>query len=226
MFINPRIAIERGWVTGIHNPEKQVQPNAIDFTLDQLWEVHEDTVFIISEVGKEMRHRSQMSPVPLRSDPDMCYWELYSRGIYDGLSDVYVDVPDGVAAMLVPRSSFTRNGFLLTSGLYDSGFKGHIGFVLHNGGGTARVFKGTRVGQIIFVESENALVYSGGYNHEEGTVAPHQEEQTWLHPKITPQELSPDGADERDAKRTGGRDDPMSGTGLFRDHSFTEDAEE
>lgn len=187
MFINPKIAIERGWVTGIHNPDKQVQPNAIDFTLDRLWVVDERSQFIISEEIKVMRERSEMPSVPHRSS-NQHFWVLHEHGLYDGLSDVYVDVPDGVAAMLVPRSSFTRNGFLLTSGLYDSGFKGHIGFVLHNRGGDARVFEGTRIGQVIFVESENALMYGGGYSHDEGTVAPHQ--------------LSPDGADERDTRRS------------------------
>lgn len=204
MFINPKIAIEKGWVTGIHNPDKQVQPNAIDFTLDRLWVVNEHSQFVISEVDKQMRRRTELVSVPHRAEHDMYFWSIHPQTILDGLSDVYVDVPDGVAAMLVPRSSFTRNGFLLTSGLYDSGFKGHIGFVLHNRGGDARVFEGTRVGQLIFIESENALMYGGGYSHDKGTVAPHQEEQTWLHPKISPEELIPDGADEkRDAKRTG-----------------------
>ena len=35
MYISPQVAIDNGWIKGITDPEKQIQPNAIDFTLDQ-----------------------------------------------------------------------------------------------------------------------------------------------------------------------------------------------
>ena len=174
MFINPQIAINRGWITGIVNPEKQVQPNAIDFTIDKVFSIATANAFVISEHGKVMRGGAPYAPVEDRAS-GLEFWNFKAGTMWDCLSDIYVNVPDGVACMLVARSTFTRNGLFLTSGLYDSGFAGHIGYVLHNRAGLAKVGVGTRVGQIIFVESQNASSYAGGYNHEAGTLA-HQEE--------------------------------------------------
>lgn len=168
MFINPKIAIDEGWISGIADVDKQLQPNAIDFTLDVVHEINVYNIFTISEGGKEMKGTSPFEPIKSRSD-DQLFWFLRHSNVYDGMSDVYVNIPDGVAAMLITRSVFSRNGVFLTSGLYDSGFKGHIGFAIHVRQGDARVYTGTRIGQVIFVESENASQYVGGWNHKEGT---------------------------------------------------------
>lgn len=121
-----------------------------------------------------MRGGSAIPPVSLPSGPTRFFWDFQPNSIYDCLSSMHVTVPEGVAALLVARSTFVRNGLFIASGLYDSGFKGHVGFVLHNRGGTARVFTGTRVGQVVFVQADTAHMYAGGYSHDAGTVAPHQ----------------------------------------------------
>lgn len=168
MFINPNTAIENGWITGITDPEKQIQPNAIDFTLDKLYSIS-DNLFVISEEGgKQMRGGSEMAPVPDRAS-GINFWTLQAGRVYDGMSNISVDLPEGVAAMLIVRSTFNRNGIFLTSGLYDSGYKGHIGFAIHNRSDIARVGVGTRIGQIKFVASDSAGMYAGGYNHEAGS---------------------------------------------------------
>ena len=59
MFINPKIAIEEGWVTGIHDPDLQVQPNAIDFTLDKVFTI-DAKPFILDENSKQMRGGSPL----------------------------------------------------------------------------------------------------------------------------------------------------------------------
>ena len=166
MFINPKTAIEEGWVTGITNPEVQVQPNAIDFTLDHLFSI-DDQPFIISEAGKTMRGGS---PMEISVVDSVEYWNLRGGRVYDGMSDIYVDLPEGVAAQLIIRSTLNRNGLFLTSGLYDSGYKGHLGFAIHNRANErALIAPGTRVGQVIFVSSDSAGMYAGGWNHEAGT---------------------------------------------------------
>lgn len=176
MFINPKHAIGEGWVRGIKNPEVQIQPNAIDFTLDRAFSISANEFIISTDptTGKElkqMRGGSEIATSPDRRT-NVEFFHL-TAPMYDILSDIYVDLPEGVAALLVPRSTFARNGWWLVSGLYDSGFKGHVGCVIHQHVGTSKVEKGTRVGQIIFVSSENAKLYAGGYNHELGTNAPH-----------------------------------------------------
>ena len=179
MFINPHTAIDQGWISGIHDIDVQVQPNAIDFTLDRLFLPITTATFVISEHEKIMRPISEVKTFDdrraLARGERIEFWNL-SKSYYDGMSDVYVVLPEGVAAMLIIRSSFNRNGIFLTSGLYDSGFEGHIGFVLHNRSpGKTLVAKGTRIGQVMFVASDTAKMYAGGWNHSEGT---HYAEET------------------------------------------------
>lgn len=176
MFINPKEAIEKGWIAGIRNPTLQIQPNAIDFTLDKLFDIDNNNMFIISTdpiTGKEvkkMRGGEEIHAVQDRAtDIEFFHIRWNCPRTFDAASDVYVELPEGVAAITVIRSTFNRNGIFMTSGLYDSGYKGHLGFALHCMSGQAKIEKGTRVGQIIFVKSENAGIYAGGYNHQQGT---------------------------------------------------------
>lgn len=175
MFINPTIAIERGWIKGNINLNN-IQPNAIDFTLDKMFEICKVPCSITETIPKNMRVQQEVPTYGLVSghnDPTgraktTAGWMIES-GSYDCMSDFYVEIPEGVAAYLIVRSTFNRNGMFITSGLYDSGFKGHIGFVLHNPIGSATIEVGIRVGQIIFISSDSAGVYAGGWNHQQGT---------------------------------------------------------
>lgn len=161
MYISPQVAIDNGWIKGITDPENQIQPNAIDFTLDQLFSIKSDVPFIISEKAKSMRGGDKM-------EADEGYWKLDAQKVYDGLSNLYVDLPEGIACELIIRSTFNRNGVFLTSGLYDSGYKGNIGFAVHNPIGPTFIEPGTRIGQIKFVKADKAGKYKGGWNHEDG----------------------------------------------------------
>ena len=175
MFINPKIAITEGWIT---HPElstyddwltnKFVSPNAIDFTLDRLFTINHHNGFHISEQGKKMRGGQEIEPVIDRRE-NIPYWRIEGDSVYDGLSSMYVNIPDGVAAWIITRSTFSRNGIFIQSGLWDSKFSGNLGMAIHNRSGYAYVSPGTRIGQVIFVQSDNELQYAGGYNHEAGT---------------------------------------------------------
>lgn len=163
MFINPKEAVQQGWIKGLVDEAKQIQPNAIDFTLDTLKRVSDWGTAVITESGKTMRN---LDPVAI---DDAGNWVLEGGKVYDGTSDVYVEVPEGAAAILHTRSTFVRNGIFIVSGLYDSGYKGHIGFTIYTLGGPVRIGKGTRIGQIALVSANSAGVYAGGYNHDAGT---------------------------------------------------------
>ena len=176
MIISPDTAIKSGWVQGIHNVERQLQPNAIDFTLDNAYTVTESPFELyIGEDGtetKRMRGGTEIDPYK-EAMKDFATWRLDGGSMIDCLSNMYVEVPNDVAVMLFPRSTITRNGIFLTSGLYDTGFKGHIGFLLHNRSkGRALLGPGVRVGQCMFVSADSVGQYSGGWNHHQGTHTP------------------------------------------------------
>lgn len=163
MFINPKRAVDEGWITGIVNPAKQLQPNAIDFSLDILKLVDWSDTAKISETNKVMR-----TLIDAETDADG-NWLLEGGRVYDGTSNIFVKVPKGVAATLFTRSTFARNGIFVVSGLYDSGYEGHIGFTIYTIGGPAVITPGTRIGQIGFLSADASSVYAGGYNHQQGT---------------------------------------------------------
>lgn len=170
MLINPKTAIQNGWITGLVDEQLQVQPNAIDFTLDNIYTINHNNICTISEQKSERQMRGG-DPLAVSSmtEDGREWYTLSAHESYDCLSNVYVDLPEGVACKLIIRSTFNRNGFFLTSGLYDSGYQGHIGFVLHNRSGLAHIQRHVRVGQIEFYASDSAGRYSGGWNHGQNT---------------------------------------------------------
>lgn len=186
MFISPQTAIEQGWIKrsdGAEIAPESIQPNAIDFTIDRVFAVDlsgkqfKVADVVVDGVVKTVKQFPDFVELEGREDADPKFdrvpmFNINGRRTYDFLSEFYVEVPEGVAALLIVRSTFNRGGLFVTSGLYDSGFKGNIGAALHNNGPfDAQVGKGTRVGQIIFVKSDSVGLYAGGYNAESGSVA-------------------------------------------------------
>ena len=153
--------VELGFVQNLYNPDKQIQPNAIDFDVDSIQQLLTGSQVIITDNSKVM---CEQVSVPENNG----MFHLGANQEYDISSKVYVEIPEGKAAILVLRSTFVRNGMWLASGLYDSGFKGNIGAVLHTGNNAVTLARGTRIGQIIFIDSDSAGTYAGGYNTTDG----------------------------------------------------------
>lgn len=179
MLISPITAIENGWVTHPRlttlfefREAACISPNALDFTADRMFSYGgkeaDPNEFILSETVKKMRISTELTPVELEHSGSH-YWKLDGNSCFDVMSDFYVDIPRGVAALVIVRSTLNRNGLFITSGLYDQGFRGNLGMVLHNRGSTAYIAPHTRIGQLLFVKSENSnMMYAGGYNTEAG----------------------------------------------------------
>lgn len=165
MLANPLEMIAMGFVKNLKDGAKQLQPNAIDFTVDSIQMIGNHVTYNQCVIGESTK---QMSDQVLIEPDEEGFYKLIPNKAYDISSDMYVEVPEGKAAILVLRSTFVRNGMTLASGLYDSGFKGNIGAVLHTNSCQPKVEKGVRIGQIIFIDSASVGVYAGGYNTKDG----------------------------------------------------------
>ena len=82
MFISPKTAIAEGWITHPKcqsvedwTTRKFLNPNAIDFTLDRVYNIREDNAFIIDEDNKMMRGVDERLPVADRATQKM-HWNL------------------------------------------------------------------------------------------------------------------------------------------------------
>lgn len=204
MYINPKKLIESGIVKNVLS-EKSIQPNAIDFSLDVLHKIdHKSPAYISNDKSKNIfRARTEVQLGDLRDHGHMygslkptnlteraVGWHLEPGAVYDGQSNIYVEVPEGMVATLVIRSTFNRNAVFISSGFYDSGFKGNIGFTIHNLYGHTFIEQGTLIGQIAFAVSDSEGEYAGGYNTADG--------QHWTEVVKSPLEVITDSVPRED----------------------------
>jgi len=131
------------------------QPNAVDLRLDKVFQI-QPNIFEISNEHKI--HRGSKEVVP---DADG-YFTLYP-GAYEVIMENLIDVGEGEAGWVITRSTLNRNGCFITSGLYDAGYRGVMAGVLHVTVDTARIKKGTRIGQYLSFDAETLHLYNGSY---------------------------------------------------------------
>ncbi len=73
-----------------------------------------------------------------------------------------IKLPDNMYALFYVRSSWSRKGVFVSSGVYDSGYEGTIGCTIYNMSGEDVGFEeGERIGQIICYLADAASSYSG-----------------------------------------------------------------
>ena len=146
-----------GSTTNINNIDDScIQPNAVDLKINRVWEITNDDFYLGID---EKRHRKGRE-----IDPELGEFHLKWGKSYQFETDHFVIIPEGHAGWLIARSTLNRNGIFITSGLYDSGFQNYVGGVMHVRGGPARIQKGARVAQFIYVEAETVSMYDGDYN--------------------------------------------------------------
>jgi deoxycytidine triphosphate deaminase len=136
--------------------EGDSQPNAVDLRVDKIFYIGANEFEISNEHKK---HRS--SGVAVYCDKDDYY--TLPIGDYEVVMENIINVGEGEAGWVITRSTLNRNGVFLTSGLYDSGYNGVMAGVLHVGCGTARIKKGTRIGQYLSFNAESLSSYDGDY---------------------------------------------------------------
>jgi deoxycytidine triphosphate deaminase len=170
MLISPNTAINNGWITWTDDVEditKYIQPNAIDFDCVRIGSLNTSEPAFLSENSKVMRGQL---PLPTTNSEYGEVWHLKNGECYDFTSNFYVELPRGVAIELIIRSTLNRNGVFLTSGIFDSGFTGHIAGMLRVEGGDFLLAPNTRIGQAKFIQCEDSgVLYSGDYNHSKNT---------------------------------------------------------
>lgn len=77
-----------------------------------------------------------------------------------------IDLPKNLCAELKIRSTYSRQGIFLSSGFWDSGFKGSLGCSLYNLSNKKIIIPANeRVCQIICYKAESASLYSGRWQN-------------------------------------------------------------
>lgn len=156
MFLN--IAGNTCKSTIVPSPQQQsIQPNAVDIDIDVAYKIY-DTIFTIDNSNNKT-HRDRQK---IQCDQDG-FW-FFVPGVYEFSSTFNVQIAEQECGWLITRSTFVRNGCFVTSGLYDSGYNGIIGGVLHVCGGPVKIQRHSRIAQFVLTDSESIGLYGGNYH--------------------------------------------------------------
>lgn len=133
-----------------------VQPNAIDLRIGKVLRIDPTVTFVITDTQKG--HRGSVTIEPDSEG----FWTL-EPGTYEVTMENMIEVGENEAGWVITRSTLNRNGVYLTSGLYDSGYKGVMAAAMHVHVGPMKIKKGTRIGQFLLFDAEALHKYDGDY---------------------------------------------------------------
>ncbi len=139
-------------------PEMDVQPNAVDLRLGKVYKLGREA-FSISNDKKEHRELTEIKP-------NAKGWFMLEPGYYNIEYENLIRVSEGESGFVITRSTLVRNGVYLTTGLYDSGYKGKMVSGMHVTTGNMFVEKSTRLGQYLCFEAEAVHLYDGDYQEK------------------------------------------------------------
>lgn len=150
--------------------DQDVQPNAVDLRLGKVYRILPNE-FELTNDAKKHRGTEELQP------DEQGFYTL-EPGHYEVVMENIIRVGEGEAGWVITRSTLNRNGLFITSGLYDSGYAGAMAGVLHVTIGTARIKRGTRIGQYLSFDAESLHMYDGSYGFD-STGKPKVEEQKY-----------------------------------------------
>ena len=140
---------------------KQVQPNAVDLTIDKVWSL-ENGVFMLDGDSKHSLQRREVHPIVRQTDGIEVF--RLKEGTYVVEFDQKVEIGASEAGIVVSRSTLMRNGVWLESALYDSGYRGHMHAGLTVAKGIEFIFpRHERLAQFLCFEAEALRQYDGIY---------------------------------------------------------------
>lgn len=159
--ISRLVAGERPLIRGAIDLARQIQPNGIDLTLDQVWRLTGGGQLGVDDADRRLPDREAIVP---GDDGD---YEL-AAGLYVASVTEVVELPDDVMALGRSRSSLLRCGVALNTAVWDAGYAGRseVLMVVYNPFGF-RVRQAARFLQLVFFRlSGPTEPYRGAYHLE------------------------------------------------------------
>lgn len=143
--------------------QDMIQMHALDIRIDKVF--RHTTKACVPLAGSTIPAKVEEHPYWIEPIvPAGRSWFELSPGVYSFNACQSVEMAEGEAGWLVPRSSLTRNGVDVRSALYDAGYKGGINgiIIVYNPNGIM-IEKGARIAQFVLVKAETAKLYNGQY---------------------------------------------------------------
>ena len=159
--IRDLIGSERPLVRGLRDPDRQLQPNGIDLTLDSVWDFDGAGTLGAEDTARVLAPRRELGPA---ADG----WHELAPGPYLVRVNEVVDLPDDLMAFGRSRSSLLRCGVAIHNAVWDAGYTGRSEalLVVYNPRGF-RVQRHARILQLVFCRLERPTVpYRGRFQGE------------------------------------------------------------
>lgn len=150
--------------------DMDIQPNGIDIRVKDIWKLDFfEVAFPFEQYPQVTAEGGSRRILPLKNTYQSKKFRLSKGFAYDVRSQLRFKepIPDGVAALIIGRSSFNRYGMLTFSSIYDTGFSGRIAATMY-AFTNAIVDDYCRFAQLVFIEAKNAGVYKGRYQEAIG----------------------------------------------------------
>jgi len=143
------------------DPDIQIQPNGVDFTLRKIAHLKGQGVI---DFSNKYRQLSDEQEIAFPSDGRL----TVLPGLYIVTFNEIVHLPNHIAALGKPRSSLLRMGVSLHTAVWDAGYHGRGQALLHviNPDGV-QIMKSARILQLVFFELSSCTEgYKGVYQGE------------------------------------------------------------
>jgi deoxycytidine triphosphate deaminase len=160
MIINPKEILQKKIITypSNINIEEHIQQNGIDIDCIKVFTTGSASNVLFIRKDKTIKPTVYEKVSSMLNGIEV--FKLETGKAYTFESSFEINIPEGMCAEIVGRSSLNRFGVFVRSSWYDTGFKGTIGatFYCFN---DVIIEKGARVAQIVFRTAEAASMYKG-----------------------------------------------------------------
>lgn len=159
MIVNPNDIYLREILTGVQNPQKQIQQNGIDITLKRVYRIlppsENNGVCLLTETNRILPNREEVI-----SENGM--FKLKEGVTYDIEFNEQVKIPQNMNWTLVQRSSLNRMWAYFSCGVYDSWYEWRIWAILRPSL-DIMLEVNTRLAQFVFTFADGNWLYQGRY---------------------------------------------------------------
>ncbi len=144
-------------ISGFIDLDTQITPNGFDLTVEKIFEFLQSGAIDFSNKNRETPDTRELN---WEND-----WLFLKEGVYKVRSNETLKMPLDLVAIARPRSSLSRSGVAVDSGVWDAGFEGKSEFLLIVGNNKGfRVKKNARIIQLVFFRMKKTKAgYDGIY---------------------------------------------------------------
>lgn len=163
MLISPKYLVENEIITFPEHiiVSEHIQQNGIDIDCLELTHLSYTTTPAIFKDSSHKPNPVLLTPTEITKS-GIQGWLLKKGEAYSFNSSFEINIPKNMGGQVVGRSTFNRQGLLIRSSWFDSGFKGTLGATIYCFN-DCFIETGVRIGQFIMHSGESAGLYAGQY---------------------------------------------------------------